>query len=184
MEEAIQRIKASDNIRQEIAEIQEDMVAEEKIRIMTSSQKVKPNDASNYRLICKCGKFEIDCSVLRCIDKNNYAALDITLWNKIEEEPLTKKPFNKGEAVMQSKWHHTGCSKELGTVYLYKKFRVLYLSQAAFNYYRMSQENGHRPESVGKWKNLPFHVPDLRPAEYLTYCESMVAQGASNDPTQ
>lgn len=173
MEEAIQRIKAAD-IRQEIAEIQEDMVANEEMRMMTSTQKEKPNDASNYQLICKCGKFEINCSVLRCILKQNYAALDIALWNKIEDKkPLTKKPFNKGDMVMQSKWFHAGCSQVLGTVFLYKKVRVLYLSQAAFNYYH---KNDHRPESVGKWKNLPFQVPDLRPAELLKYAKSMAAQ--------
>ncbi|XP_061169135.1 interferon-induced helicase C domain-containing protein 1-like [Saccostrea echinata] len=177
MEKAVQKIK-SENIQKEIAEIQEEMVAEEELKILTSSTKEKTDDASCFRLICKCGNFEIDCDVIRCIEKNNYAALDVSIWDRIKEKPLSKKPFNKGDTVMQSQWLHEGCNIVLGTVFLYKKVRLLYLSQKAFNFYRVSKNgpSGDRPESVGKWKDLPFVVPDLKPTELVGHLKALISK--------
>ncbi|XP_062591686.1 interferon-induced helicase C domain-containing protein 1-like [Saccostrea cucullata] len=180
MENAVQRIK-SENIKKEIEEIQEEMIAEEELKKLTSSEKEKSksNDAPSYRLICKCGNFEIDCDVIRCIEQNNYAALDVSLWDRIKEKPLTKKPFNKGDTVMQSQWFHEGCNQILGTVFMYKKVRLPYLSQKAFNFYRVSNDspNDHRPQGVGKWKDLPFCVPDLKTPELLKYQKDLIAKG-------
>lgn len=145
------------------------MVAEQelKMHMLTASQaETKAEGAANYRLICKCGRFEIDCSVLRCILDTNYAALDVELWDKIEKKPLTKKAKVTSDLVMQWEWNHQGCQKKLGTIFLYKNVPLLCLSQKSFNY---DTKAGNRPLPVQQWRKLPFQVPKLTTKELLEH---------------
>lgn len=170
MEQAVEMIR-SENVEEKIRNIIKEMVAEQELKILTASQaETKPEGAANHRLICKCGHFEIDCSVLRCIEKMNYAALDVKLWDKIEETPLTKKH----DLVMQAEWNHQGCQKKLGTIFLYKGVRLLYLAQKSFSY---DTKAGDRPLPVKQWKKLPFQIPDLTTKELLEHQKLKIADG-------
>lgn len=174
MEQAVEMIR-SENVEEEIRNIIEEMVAKEELKMLTASQaEAKPEGASNHRLICKCGHFEIDCSVLRCIDNTNYAALDVKLWDKIEEKPLTKKANTKSDLVMQAEWNHQGCQKKLGTIFLYNGVRLLYLSQKSFSY---DTKAGDRPLPVQQWKTLPFQIPSLTIKELLEHQKLLMANG-------
>ena len=171
MEEAIEMIKSED-IEKEIKSIQENMVAEEELRLLTSSQKEqKPDVASDYLLLCKCGDFKIDGGTVRLIEKSNYAVLDVEILDKIEEKPLTKKP-NVKDLTMQSEWYHTGCNKKLGTIFSYKKVRIPYLAQGSFSF-QLKSDNSRR-ELVNKWNKLPFQVPAINMMELLEYQEALM----------
>lgn len=174
MEQAVEMIR-SENVEEEIRNIIEEMVAKQELKMLTASQaETKPEGASNHRLICKCGHFEIDCSVLRCIDNTHYAALDVKLWDKIEEKPLTKKANTKSDLVMQAEWNHQGCQKKLGTIFLYKGVRLLYLAQKSFSY---DTKDGDRPLPVQQWKKLPFQIPALTSKELLEHLKLLMANG-------
>lgn len=171
MEEAIEMIKSED-IEKEIKSIQENMVAEEELRLLTSSQKEqKPDVASDYLLLCKCGHFKIDCGTVRLIEQVNYAVLDVEIWDKIEEKPLAKKPTVK-DLIMQSEWYHTGCNQKLGTIFLYKNVRVPYLAQKSFSFQLKSDDK--RRELVNKWNKLPFQVPAINMKELLEYQKALM----------
>lgn len=174
MEQAVEMIR-SENVEEKIKNIIEEMVAEQELKMLTASQaETKPEGAANHRLICKCGHFEIDCGVLRCIEKTNYAALDVKLWDKIEEKPLTKKVNTKPDLVMQGEWNHQGCQKKLGTIFLYKGVRLLYLAQKSFSY---DTKTGDRPQAVQQWKKLPFQIPDLTTKELLEHKKLEIGDG-------
>lgn len=114
---------------------------------------IKLEGVVNYRLICKCGYFEIDCRVLRCIDNINYVAFDVKLWDKIEEKFLIKKVNIKLDLVMQVEWNYQGCQKKLGIIFLYNGVRLFYLSQKFFSY---DIKDGDRLLLVQQWKKLLF----------------------------
>nr|XP_034331573.1 interferon-induced helicase C domain-containing protein 1 isoform X2 [Crassostrea gigas] len=174
MEQAVEMIR-SENVEEKIRNIIEEMVAKQELKMLTASQaETKPEGAANHRLICKCGHFEIDCSVLRCIDNTNYAALDVKLWDKIEEKPLTKKANTKSDLVMQAEWNHQGCQKKLGTIFLYNGVRLLYLSQKSFSYDTKDED---RPLPVQQWKKLPFQIPSLTIKELLEHQKLLMANG-------
>ncbi|XP_052709692.1 interferon-induced helicase C domain-containing protein 1-like isoform X2 [Crassostrea angulata] len=175
MEQAVEMIRSDENVEEEIRNIIDEMVADKELKMLTASQaETKPEGAANHRLICKCGHFEIDCSVLRCIDNTNYAALDVDLWDKIEEKPLTKKANTKSDLVMQAEWNHQGCQKKLGTIFLYKGVRLLYLAQKSFSY---DTKDGDRPLPVQQWKKLPFQIPALTSKELLEHLKLLMANG-------
>lgn len=177
MEQAVEMIRSEDveDTKNKIRGFIKEMVAEQKLKMLTSSQAdAKPEGAKNHILICKCGQFKIDCDVLRCIEKTNYAALDVRLWNEIEEKPLTKKANTKPDLIMQATWNHHGCQTQLGTIFLYKNVRLLYLSQKSFSY---DTKDGNRPQAVKKWTKLPFQIPALTTEELLEHQELKIANG-------
>lgn len=177
MEQAVEMIRSEnvEDTRDEIRRIIKEMVAGEKLKMLTASRaEAKPEGAKNHILICKCGQFKIDCSVLRCIKETNYAALDVELWKKIEEKPLTKKANTKPDLVMQATWNHQGCQTQLGTIFLYNTVRLLYLSQKSFSY---DTKGGNRPQPVKKWTKLPFQIPALTNEELLEHQELKIANG-------
>lgn len=174
MEQAVEMIR-SENVEDKIRNIIEEMVAEQELKMLTASQaEAKPEGAADHKLICKCGQFEIDCNFLRCIENTNYAALDVKLWDRIEEKPLTKKANTKPDLVMQAEWIHPGCQIKLGTIFLYKGVRLLYLSQKSFSY---DAKAGDRPSPVQQWKKLPFKIPDLTIKELLEHKKLLMAEG-------
>lgn len=173
MEQAVDMIKNED-IREKIKKIQDDVVVDEELKQLTATEQQKTGEASKFMLGCKCGGFEIECKNMRCIEKNHYAVLDVELWDFIIEKPIQSTSFNPSSAVMQSKWYHRSCKKEMGTVFKYKNVRLLYLAQAAFTYFR---KGDCRPVNVGKWKNLPFNVPDLdHKHDLLPYAKALKAK--------
>nr|XP_034330978.1 antiviral innate immune response receptor RIG-I-like [Crassostrea gigas] len=162
MEQAEEMIRSDENVEGKIKNIIEEMVAEQELKMSTASQaETKAEGAANHRLICKCGRFDIDCGVLRCIDNTDYVALDVKLWDKIDEKPPTKKPNTNPDKLIHAEWNHKRCQKKLGKIFLYKGVPLLYLSQKSFSYTKA----GHRPLPVQKWKKLPFQVPKLTTKE-------------------
>lgn len=155
----------SENIEENTKTIQKTIVNREKIqrlKKLSKASRTKPNNASNYFLVCKCGNFRIDCSSLRLIQKTHIAALDVNMLKDIEDlkKPLSKKPKVTG-LTMQTGWKHKGdCKMKLGTISSYEEVEVPLLSLNSFSYQLKTDD---RRESVKKWENLPFNVPELSP---------------------
>lgn len=164
----------SENVEDKIRGIIEDIVADQELNMLEASQaETKPEDAANNRLICKCGHFEIDCGVLRCVLNNHYAALDVKLWDKIEEKPLTKKANTQPDLVMQAEWSHQDCQKKLGKIFLHKSVRLLFLAKKSFSY---DIKAGNSPLQV-QWNKLPFKIPDLTKKELYEHKKLLMDDG-------
>lgn len=165
MDKAMEEILGmrEDDVRDFIHKEQNTIVQKERNKQGNVAKKVPKLDNSKYKMICsKCGKFEINCSALRCINGQHYVIVRPDIWASVSTKPFPKQPPRFDEAITcQARLFGAGgnsCTHELGIVSTYKDVRLPFLS---YKFLRVNDTETNRTIILRKWSDAPFHIPDI-----------------------
>ena len=130
--------------------------------------KVPKLESSRYKLICgKCGKFRVDCSLLRCVKGAHYVIIDKGIWNRLKTVPFPKEPPRfDSEIILQGQLQSNsdGCTHAVGTTFSYNGTRLPALSH---KYMKVldTEKLKENISKIGKWPLAPFSVQDISDAD-------------------